>query len=71
MLVCITNSQIYSTILEILESGTWTEFLKRISILVLIQLEIDVHGSVQSNINIIERTNKKQPCSRIYYFNVS
>jgi uncharacterized protein YqhQ len=58
MLVCITNSQIYSTILEILVSGTWTEFLKRISILVLIQLEFDVHGSVHRNINIIEKNQQ-------------
>ena len=31
----------------------------------------DVHGSVHRNINLIERTNKMQPCSRIYYSNVS
>jgi len=30
----------------------------------------DVHGSVHRNINPIERTNKRQPCSRIYYSNV-
>ena len=33
--------------------------------------ELDVHGSVHRNINLIERTNKMQPCSRIYYSNVS
>jgi hypothetical protein len=32
---------------------------------------LDVHGSVHRNINIIERTNKMQPCTRIYYSNVS
>jgi len=31
----------------------------------------DVHGSVHRNINLIEGTNKMQPCSRIYYSNVS
>ena len=31
----------------------------------------DVHGSVHRNKNLIERTNKMQPCSRIYYSNVS
>jgi hypothetical protein len=31
----------------------------------------DVHGSVHRNINLIERTNKMQPCSRIYYSVVS
>jgi len=31
----------------------------------------DVHGSVHRNINLIERTNKMQLCSRIYYSNVS
>jgi len=30
-----------------------------------------VPGSVHRNINLIERTNKMQPCSRIYYSNVS
>ena len=30
-----------------------------------------VHGSVHRNINLMERTNKMQPCSRIYYSNVS
>jgi len=33
--------------------------------------ELDVHGSVHRNINLIERTNKMQPCSRIYYSSVS
>jgi len=32
---------------------------------------LDVHGSVHRNRNLIERTNKMQPCSRIYYSNVS
>ena len=31
----------------------------------------DVYGSVHRNINLIERTNKMQPCDRIYYYNVS
>ena len=31
----------------------------------------DVHGSVHRNINLIERTNKMWPCSRIYYSSVS
>jgi hypothetical protein len=31
----------------------------------------DVHGSMHRNIKLIERTNKMQPCSRIYYSNVS
>ena len=35
------------------------------------QHKLDVHGSVHLNINLIERTNKMQPCSRIYYSNVS
>ena len=33
--------------------------------------ELDVHGSVHRNIILIERTNKMQPRSRIYYSNVS
>jgi hypothetical protein len=33
--------------------------------------KLDVHGSVHRNINLIERTKKMQPCSRIYYSNVS
>jgi len=33
--------------------------------------KFDVHGSVHRNINLIERTNKMQPCSRMYYSNVS
>jgi len=32
---------------------------------------LDIHGSVHRNINLIERTNKMQPCSRIYYSDVS
>jgi hypothetical protein len=32
---------------------------------------VDVHGSVHRNIKLIEITNKMQPCSRIYYSNVS
>jgi MOSC domain-containing protein YiiM len=35
------------------------------------QNELDVHGSVHHNINLIEITKKMQPCSRIYYSNVS
>jgi len=31
----------------------------------------DVHGSVHRNINLTERTNKMQPCNRIYYSYVS
>jgi len=31
----------------------------------------DIYGSVHRNINLIERTNKMRPCSRIYYSNVS
>jgi len=31
-------------------------------------LLLDVHGSVHRNIHLIERTNKMQPYSRIYYF---
>jgi hypothetical protein len=27
---------------------------------------LDVHGSVHRKINLIERTDKLQPCSRIY-----
>ena len=34
-------------------------------------LNLDIHGSVHRIINLIERTNKMQPCSRIYYSNVS
>ena len=33
--------------------------------------KLDVHGSMHRNINLIERTNKMRPCSRIYYSNVS
>jgi hypothetical protein len=33
--------------------------------------KLDVHGSVHHNINRIEITNQMQPCSRIYYSNVS
>jgi len=33
--------------------------------------KVDVHGSVHRNINLIERTKKTQPCSRIYYSSVS
>ena len=33
--------------------------------------EFDVHGSMHRNIKLIERTNKMQPCSRIYYSDVS
>jgi len=33
--------------------------------------ELDVHGSVRRNRKLIERTNKMQPCSRIYYSSVS
>ena len=33
--------------------------------------KLDVHGFVHHNIKLIERTNKMQPCSRIYYSNVS
>jgi hypothetical protein len=32
---------------------------------------LEVHGSVHRNIKLIERTNKMQPCSRIYYSIVS
>jgi len=32
---------------------------------------LDVHGSVHRIIKLIERTNKMQPCSRIYYSIVS
>jgi hypothetical protein len=33
----------------------------------MIVVTFDVHGSVHSNINLIESTSKMQPCSRIYY----
>jgi hypothetical protein len=33
--------------------------------------KLDVHGSVNRNVNLIERTNKMRPCSRIYYSSVS
>jgi hypothetical protein len=33
--------------------------------------KVDVHGSMHRNIHFIERTNKMQPCSRIYYSSVS
>jgi len=32
--------------------------------------KLDIHRSVYRNINLIERTNKMQPCSRIYYSNI-
>ena len=38
---------------------------------VLAYFKLDVHGSVHRNIKLIERTNKMQPCSRIYYSSVS
>jgi len=31
--------------------------------------KFDIHKSVHRNINLIERTNKMRPCSRIYYSN--
>jgi hypothetical protein len=34
-------------------------------------MQLVVHGSVHRNINLTERTNKMQLCSRIYYSNVS
>jgi len=34
-------------------------------------INIDVHGSVYHKIKLIEKTNKMQPCNRIYYSNVS
>jgi hypothetical protein len=38
----------------------------------LLALSFDVYGSVRHrNINLIERTNKMRPCSRIYYSNAS
>jgi len=33
--------------------------------------QLNVHRSVHRNINLIERTNKMRPCSRIYYSSVS
>ena len=33
-------------------------------------VRLDVHGSVHRNVNLIERTNKLQPYSIIYYSNV-
>jgi hypothetical protein len=33
--------------------------------------ELDVHGSMHCNINLIERTNKTRLCIRIYYSIVS
>jgi hypothetical protein len=35
--------------------------------LVYLEYILGVHGSVHRNINLIERTNKMRPCSRIYY----
>ena len=37
----------------------------------VINYKLDVHKSMHHNINLIERTNKMQPCGRIYYSNVS
>jgi hypothetical protein len=37
----------------------------------LTKCKLDVHGSVHRNIKVMEGTNKMQPCSRIYYSNVS
>jgi len=56
------------------------DFYFKILILVALNLKekiqayshaFDDHGSVHRNIKLIERTNKMQPCSRIYYSNVS
>jgi hypothetical protein len=33
--------------------------------------KLHVHGSVHPNMKLIERTNKMQPCSRIYYSSIS
>jgi len=35
-----------------------------------ISVSFDVLGSVHRNVNLIERTNKMQLCSRIYYSSV-
>jgi len=43
----------------------WFDFPKTVF------FKLDVHGSVHRNINLIERTNMMQLCSRIYYSNVS
>jgi hypothetical protein len=37
----------------------------------IIIYQLDVHRSMYRNIKLIERTNKMQPCSRIYYSSVS
>jgi hypothetical protein len=36
-----------------------------------LSIKLDVHGFVHRNKNIIERTDKMRPCSRIYYSSVS
>jgi len=49
---------------------------KRVCMRILLKVfpsiyKFDVHGSMHRNIKLMERTNKMQPCSRIYYSNVS
>jgi hypothetical protein len=33
--------------------------------------QLHVYGALHRNTDLIERTNKMQPCSRVYYSNVS
>jgi len=65
-------------VLLLLPSCVWKYFPRRLNSGTLyfmssdkIRYEVDVHRSVHRNINLIERTNKMRPCSRIYYFSVS
>jgi hypothetical protein len=45
-------------------------FLLRSTVLInYVLVKLYIHGSVHRNINFIERTNKIQTCSRIYYSN--
>jgi hypothetical protein len=65
-------------VLLLLPSCVWKYFPRRLNSGTLylmssdkVRNEVDVHRSVHRNINLIERTNKMRPYSRIYYFSVS
>jgi len=64
------NTTLYKT--ETCENGKNTGTITfRFRQVLLYFISLDIHGSVHRNINLIERTNKMQPCSRIYYSSVS
>ena len=55
-----------------LASGTYRSHLEDTmnSLESKLSIKLDVHGFVHRNINLIERTDKMRPCSRIYYSSV-